>query len=240
MATSIDAIIDRQFRRWDLERNLGRRPDAPGEPPPIVHPLITVSREHGSAGSAIAASLADRFGYTLLHRDVIDRMCESTGYSRRLLEVLDDRSRSQMATWFDSMVGGQYFDSTDYVRALFTTLYSLARLGGVVVVGRGANFVVGPGRGFHIRVVAPRELRIRAIAERKGISLKDAAHEVAARDHERTEFVRRLFHRSGDDPLAYDVVVNAATAPPRQVAEWLETAARQKFETLQPLATPAR
>ncbi len=238
MAQSIDAIIDRQFRRWELERNIGRRPEM-HESHPAVHPLITISREHGSPGSAIAASLADRFGYTLLQRDVIDRMCQSTGYSRRLLEALDERSRSQMATWFDSMVGGLYFDSTDYVRALFTTLYSIARLGGVVIVGRGANFIVGPERGFHVRVVAPREERIRAIAERKGISVRDAAHEVATRDHERAEFVRRLFHRSADDPLAYDLVVNASGVAPRAVAEWLAQAARLKFERLRPLEAPA-
>ena len=240
MATSIDAIIDRQFRRWDLERSMGHRAESSHEITPAVHPLLTVSREHGSMGSAIAASLADRFGYTLLHRDVIDRMCESTGYSRRLLEALDDRSRSNMATWFDSMVGGLYFDSTDYVRALFTTLYSIARLGGVVIVGRGANFIVGSERGFHVRVVAPREARIRAIAERKGISPREAAHEVAARDHERAEFVRRLFHRSADDPLAYDLVVNSSGTSPRTVAEWLAVAARQKFERLVPLGAAAR
>jgi cytidylate kinase len=240
MATSIDAIIDRQFRRWELERSIGHRPEPEREGPAGAHPLITVSREHGSVGSAVAASLADRFGYTLLNRDVIDRMCQSTGYSRQLLEALDDRSRSQMATWFDSMVGGLYFDSTDYVRALFTTLYSIARLGGVVVVGRGANFIIGRDRGFHIRVVAPREDRIRAIAERKGVSLRDAAHEVAVRDHERSEFVRRMFHRSADDPLAYDLVINAAGASPRALAEWLAVAARQKFERLRPLEAPAR
>ena len=218
MATSIDAIIDRQFRRWELERSAGHRAESGHESIPNVHPVLTVSREHGSAGSAIAASLADRFGYTLLHRDVIDRMGQSTGYSRRLLESLDDRSRSNMATWFDSMVGGLYFDSTDYVRALFTTLYSIARLGGVVVVGRGANFIVGRDRGFHVRVVAPREERIRAIAERRGVGLREAAHEVAVRDHEREEFVRRLFHRSADDPLAYDIVINCAGTSPRAVA----------------------
>jgi cytidylate kinase len=240
MATSIDAIIDRQFRRWDLERNIAHRADSERDSAPGAHPLVTISREHGSVGGAVAASLADRLGCTLLHRDVIDRMCQSTGYSRRLLEALDDRSRSQMATWFDSMVGGLYFDSTDYVRALFTTLYSIARLGGVVIVGRGANFIVGRDRGFHVRVVAPREERIRAIAARKGVSLRDAAHEVATLDHERAEFVRRLFHRPIDDPLGYDLVVNAAGAAPREVAEWLSQAARRKFERLRPLEAPAR
>lgn len=239
MPTSIDVIIDRQFRRWDLERDIARRQASPRESAPTVHPLITVSREHGSMGSAIAACLADRFGYTLLDRNVIDRMCQSTGYSRRLLDALDERTRSNMATWFDSMVGGLYFDSTDYMRALFTTLYSIARLGGVVVVGRGANFVVGPERGFHVRVIAPREARIRAIAERKGLSLREATHEVTTCDHERSNFIRRLYHRSVDDPLAYDIVVNAANATPRATAEWIGAAAQSKFERLHPLEVPA-
>ena len=60
-------------------------------------PVITVSREHGSGGSRIAELLAKRFDYTLLHRDIIDRICNSSGARRQLVATLDEHAQSQIA-----------------------------------------------------------------------------------------------------------------------------------------------
>ena len=49
-----------------------------------------------------------------------------------------------VTSWFDSILVGNYVDSSDYVRALLKVVHSVAQLGGVVMVGRGANFIVGP------------------------------------------------------------------------------------------------
>jgi cytidylate kinase len=231
MPDSIDAIIDRQLVQWEHGRTAGELAATATAAPPL--PLLTVSREHGSNGGAIAARLAEHFGCTLLRRDALDRLATSA-YASRLLQSLDEDSRSRMGAWFDSVMGGVHADSITAVRALFTTLFALARLGGVVVVGRGASFVLGLERGFHVRIIAQREHRIRTIAERRGVSLREAAREIANRDHDRAEFVRRLFHRSVDDPLAYDATVNSTGASPEAITEWLAAAAQQKFERLRP------
>jgi hypothetical protein len=235
MTRSIDSIVDRQFRRWEMDLDITRRSRPQDTSPAVAHPVITVSRQHGSPGSEIAAQLAERFHYTLLHRDVIDRLCASTDYSRRLLEALDDHSQSQITTWVQSMLAGRYVDEGDYARALLRTVSTIARLGGVVVVGRGSNFIVGLANGFHVRVIAPREQRISALMASHGLSRRDAMRALEVTDHERARTVQRLFGRSVDDPLAYDVVVNPGEAPAHEVAEWLEGAARAKFKHLQSL-----
>lgn len=228
---TIDAIIDRQLRRWELERSLRHDAD-PESSGGALQPLLTISRQSGTHGDEIAASLAERFRYTLLNRDVIDRMCRSTGYTRRLVEALDEHARSQITHWIDSIFAGDYVDTGDYMRALVKTIFSIARLGGVVVVGRGANFIVGPKRGFHARIVAPRAARVDHLASERRLSRRDAERQLTIEDHEREEFIRRLFGRSADDPLGYDLVVNEAQARPDQIANWLEAAAREKFPRL--------
>src|SRR5437762_5000269 len=157
MGSSIDSIIDRQLRRWEHERQAFRATGPEPRPRPEIQPVITVSRHHGSSGSEIAAGLAERFGYTLLHRDIIDRMSEDAGLTRRLLESFDEHAPAELTSWFDSILVGTYVDASDYVRALLRVVHSVAQLGGAVVVGRGANFIIGPERGFHARIVAPRE-----------------------------------------------------------------------------------
>ena len=159
--SSIDNILDRQVRKWELEKAARPRERGPHDlHGPLAQPVLTVSRQRGSGGTILASRLAERFGYTLLHRDVIDRICESSGYKRRIVESLDGHARSQLQLWVESVLGGAYVDASDYVRALLEVIYSISQLGGVVVVGRGANFILGHERGFHLRVVAPREVRV--------------------------------------------------------------------------------
>jgi cytidylate kinase len=208
MPRYIEAIIDRQLRRWEHDRRLVAAGGVATEVRVVAQPIITISRQHGSRGKDLAARLAERFQYTLLHRDVIDRMSTSTGHQRRLLEALDEHSKSQLANWVDSMLSGKYLDESDYAVGLLKTVYSIAHLGGVVVVGRGVNFIVEPTRAVHLRVVAPLDQRIRNLMRRGNLSTEAAAREIKAMDEERAKFVRKLFHRSVDDPLAYDMILN--------------------------------
>lgn len=236
--SSTDALLDRQLRRWELERQSARARPAPGAAHP-AQPILTVSRQHGSAGARLAARLAERFDYTLLHRDLIDTICATTGHQRRLLASLDEHTRSEMTAWVTSLLAGQSVDAGDYVRALLETVRAVAELGGVVVVGRGANFIVGPAGGFHLRVVAPREQRVRVVAARRGISPRDAEREVDASDRERAAFIRKLYRRDIDDPLGYDLMVDLGALDEETALETVVTAAHGKFRALRAEARPA-
>ena len=208
MPRSIEELIDRQLRRWEQSRRSPATGSVATVTPIITQPIITISRQHGSRGKGLAIRLAERFQYTLLHRDVIDRISASTGHTLRLLEALDEHSRSQITTWVDAMLSGKYVDESDYAKGLLQTIHSIARLGGVVVVGRGANFIVEPGVGVHLRVVAPLEERVRHLMQWGSLTADAAAREIKEVDEERAKFVRRLFHRSVDDPVAYDMIIN--------------------------------
>ena len=230
---SIDSILDRQVRKWEVEKSApvhkhGSR-DRPGAP---VQPILTVSRQRGSGGTNLAERLAERFGYTLLHRDVIDRICESSGYKRRIVESLDGHARSQLQLWVESVLQGAYVDASDYLKALLEVIYSISQLGGVVVVGRGSNFILGHERGFHLRVVAPLEVRVRNLAGREGLAERDALREIEKSDRERTEWVRKACRRSIDDPLGYDLVINHLSISMESATSLVAAAAQEKFERL--------
>lgn len=237
---TIDSILDRQVRKWELERTAHLHESGPHDRARrLCQPVLTVSRQRGSGGTILAERLAQRFGYTLLHRDIIDRIVESAGYKRRIVESLDGHARSQLQLWFESVVQGAYVDAGDYVKALLEVIYSISELGGVVVVGRGANFILGHDRGFHIRVVAPREVRVRNLVTREGMSERDARHEIEKADHERDAWVRQVFGRSADDPLAYDLVVNHLSISMEAATTLVAAAAQEKFERLRLGAAPA-
>jgi cytidylate kinase len=231
--TSKDNLLDRQIRKWELERAAkARQEGARDSRGALVEPVVTVSRERGSGGTILAGKLAERFGYTLLHRDIIDRICESSGYKRRIVESLDGHAKSQLQLWFESMLQGTCVDASDYVKALLEVIYSISHLGGVVVVGRGANFILGPERGFHLRIVAPREVRVRNLITRESYAERDALREIEHRDRERAEFVRKVYGRAIDDPLGYDLVINNLSISLEAATSLVAAAAQEKFERL--------
>ncbi len=207
MSTSIEAIIERQLKRWELERNKKSEAEKNGQKHHF-QPIVTVSRQRGSQGSFLAGKIAERLGYQLLHREIIDQICNSSGYRRKVVESLDDHVRSKIELWFEGIFKGSYVDASDYFRHLHRVIMSIAEHGGVVVVGRGANFILPPVRGFNLRIVASLPARIENLIKYLELSREEAEREIRESDKARNDFIRARFGKNIDDPQAYDFVLN--------------------------------
>ncbi len=57
MSSSIDSIINRQLRKWELEQSQLSESD---KDQLIIPSIITISRQKGSRGSYFASRLAER------------------------------------------------------------------------------------------------------------------------------------------------------------------------------------
>ena len=218
--TSIEAIINRQLLKWELER---RQAEEEAKVKRQLLPVVTVARQTGSRASYFASRLAQKLGYQRMHREIIDAICKSSGYRKRIIESLDSRFRSELAVMVEAAFTGQSVDHADYVQHLYRVILSVSRLGGVVVMGRGSNFILGPDRGVHIRVVCPREKRIENLIKYKNLTRPQAIEAIEESDRTRQEFVAKVFHRDMNDPHAYDVVFNSSFI---DVEEMVEAAMR--------------
>ena len=125
--TSIEAIINRQFLRWEQEQKVQPRLEPLKELP---LPIVTVSRQSGSRGSYFASRLAQKLGYQRIHREVIDAVATSSGYRTRLLEALDENFRSELEVLVEAVLTGQSVDNVDYANQLCKVVLSMSRLGG--------------------------------------------------------------------------------------------------------------
>jgi len=227
--TSIEAIINRQLLKWELERK-ETEPAAPGRVPPA--PIITISRQTGSRGSYFGSRLALRLGYQRLHREAIDLICRSSGFQKRIIESLDDHFRSRLELMVEAMVTGQAVDNSDYSQHLCKTVLLMSQLGGVVLMGRGGNFILGPECGFHLRVVCPKEKRIENLVKYKQITPEEAARTISESDSARRKFVARLFDREIDDPHHYDLVLNSALLDVEEMVDTALVAIKAKMSKL--------
>lgn len=227
--TSMEAIINRQLLKWEVEKK--EPPEQPADRPKPV-PIITISRETGSRGSYFGSRLAQRIGYQRLHREAIDAICRSSGYRRRIIESLDESFRSRLELMVESILTGQAVDHSDYSQHLCQVVLSMSSLGGVVMMGRGGSFILGPKRGFHIRVVSPKEKRVENLMKYKQLEAGEAVKEIEQSDRARKQFISSLYHADINDPHHYDLVMNSALIDVEEMVDTTVVAIDAKMNKL--------
>jgi cytidylate kinase len=222
-------MINRQILRWELEKKQEDR-DEESRSSPV--PIITISRQTGSRGSYFGSRLAQRLGYQRLHREAIEFVCNSTGYRRRIIESLDGHFRGRLELLVESILTGQAVDMSDYARQLCQVVLAMSELGGVVLIGRGGNHILGPKRGFHIRVICPRGKRIENLIKYKQMDTVAATEQIDQSDRDRKMFVKELFNCDIDDPDHYDMVINSALIDIEEMVEIANLAIKAKMDKL--------
>jgi len=197
---SIQKLINDELSQW--QKNKAKKEEEP------AITVITVSREIGSGGTTIAVNLAKELGFTLYHQEIVQEMAESANISKKLVETLDKRGLSWLEETIASIVNERHLWPEEYLRHLMKVVGTIGRHGKAVIVGRGANFILPPDRILRIRVIAPKEKRVRAVAKREKISEAEAEKKVLRADADRRSFMRKYFYVDVADPFNYDVVIN--------------------------------
>lgn len=196
--------------------------------------VITISNRYGSGAIAIAHLVAQRLGYEYVDEQlpvvVAKRLmtspaavesAENTGksMSERLLRALESGTpelRGQPAASFDE----------ECLREVQEAVREYAAHGNAVIVGRGANAILGR-RPDVLRVFmdAPRDWRIRHIMEGHGVDEKTAAAEVDRIDRARTEYMRAYYGLTWTALENYDLCVDTSRYGPEGSAAIIVTAA---------------
>lgn len=206
--TSIEALVNRQLMRLAVKQQSVTTPRQPpaGQSPPLR--VITVSRQTGSGGRSIARSLAESTGMEFVDRQILDYIAQNSGARDKLIDSLDERTRSGIDLWVEGILRGRYIDRSEYTHLLVQSMTAMAEHGDAVILGRAGNVILGPRGGLHVRVVAPREVRVANLVNHKGMSLAQAEHHVRLSDEERSTFYRKQFGADIDNSADYHVVIN--------------------------------
>ena len=188
--------------------------------------IITVSRKVGSWGETISKLAAEKLGYRVVTPEEF----------HRLAEACDSDFKKACSVFETEMPGGmieRFFLREPAYTSLFEALnFELAAGGDVVIWGRGAQIVLADQPGvFHVRVVAPFELRVRRIMERDSLDYEVAAGAVKRFDRQRRTMIEAIYHKDRSDWGLYDLVINTA-----HIAN--ETAANMIFEAVKNIAMP--
>lgn len=170
-------------------------------------PLIAISRLPGCGGYAVALGTADRMGFGLFDRELLEEVARRSHMSVSRVRFLDERVRPMIDEMIESLVlpGCQ---SENYFRHLSRALRSIVERGRAVILGRGASFILPPKTCLRVLLVAPLKARIRNLAERTGLSIAQARDRICRVEEDRRAFIMKHFRRDMTDPTHYDIVLN--------------------------------
>lgn len=182
-----------------------------------TRPAITISRQTGAGGHAIAVRLAECLQalspkgsppWTVFDRNLIEQVLKDHQLPERLAEHLPEDTASQLEDILDDLLGLRP-DSWTLVHETAETILRLALLGHVILIGRAAAVVTARlPHVLHVRLVAPFEQRVERVRLDRKITRKEAEEVVRREDRGRARYWKRYYGADIDDPLLYHLVLN--------------------------------
>ena len=186
--------------------------------------VITFSREPCSGGTQIAESVAAKLGYKLVGKKTIEEVLLQYGL------VGFDAAYDSMPNFWT-----RFDEETNQVVMMFNrVVLAMAKLGNVVIMGRGAFKVLAPYRDvLHVRVKSPFQYRLATFMERYSNFDEDRAKSALAEaDKLRTSFLEIHYGVKWDSMSLFDLVIDTGKIPPRSAVSLVVKATKSIRDTI--------
>ena len=175
--------------------------------------IITIGRQHGSNGHAVAETLAKRLNIPCYSKEIVDRTARDSNFSHEVIRSYDEKRISPFiapSTHFFGMDEG-FRLNMQVASAQFDAIRTLADEGDAIFVGRCADYILRQ-RSDLVRVFIMGDLpfRIRTLMERKGITEDQAKKLIKEVDKDRASYYRYYTDQLWGETENYDLCLNAA------------------------------
>ena len=151
----------------------------------------------------------ERFGdrITALLGRVLERAAVSGDYDLGVgIETLPE-TYHELAGESSSRV--QRINDQLFIDATREVVRNLAQAGHVVIIGRGANVILGDTPGvLHVGMLAPMSRRVQTIMEREHLDEAGAAAYLEGLEEARVKFFQKFFKVSPHEPTLYHIMLD--------------------------------
>ncbi len=201
-------------------------------------PFITISRQAGAGGNALAAALEQKI--QKLQTEPLFRgwqvyghqLCEIVAQDPKLRDLVDSLRRIEYHSQAEDMIaqlihGGSSQDLV--VKKMFHLIRTFAIHGKVIFVGRGSTHLTQDlPLGIHVRLEASMESRIKRMMADFGPDEKKVRQVIEEKDKAKAVLVKTFFNKDVGNPLLYDVQWNTDRVSIDEIAKILIEMIRDK------------
>jgi cytidylate kinase len=217
---------------------------APFEP----RPFVTLSRETCAGATTVGQLLAKELDVTLglgdwlfMDKNLITAALTQHHRPAGIAAHLSEVRQSEITAIVGELIG-LHPPLWDLEQEVLESMLQWATIGRVILVGWGSGFVTHkmPG-GFHVRLVAPLETRVKRMAAMLGCDETSALAKIREADRGRHRYLKTRFSMDSEDAHLYDMVINTGRVSAETVAKTIALAMAQRRETARqtPTAIPA-
>ena len=215
-------ILDHEKRQLKLKKTKIKQVE--------IAPAITVSRKIGAGAVEVADILAEKLGYRVVDREILDHMAKEKEIRRETIEFFDERYPGKMSELASMLFGEKSFVMSDYIQNFVRAVFTFADMGSTIFVGRGIHLILPRERVLAVRVISSNEHRIQRLSRILDVGEKDAETIIGRVDQEQRDFFKKAFGKKDASPYEFDLVINCDfISEPQGIAEIAAQAFKQKF-----------
>jgi cytidylate kinase len=208
-----------------------------------LYPCITISRQTGSGSKPVCEKLIkimDEYSefegvkWAFFDRSLIEKVLEDLHLPGQISGYMPEGKYKHLTSAVNELLGLKPAEWT-IIHKTTETILQLARMGNVVIVGRGANIITSKLKNtFHVRLIASLEKRVEHIKSLLHISEKEALTHIKKEDENRKQYLKSYFRVDIEDPLLYHMTVNTDLLTHESAAYLIAEAVVLKFSHLFP------
>lgn len=186
---------------------------------------VTLSRLCGARAIPIGHCLAERLSavggggpWAVFDDNLVKQILADHDLPQRLARFMPEDVPSLVDDALCELLGVHPSDWTMFQHTA-DTIYRLAALGRVVIVGRGGHRITcGMPSVLHVRLVGGLDRRVVYMRRALGFGEAEARNHVQKTDRARRRYVMAHFDRDIENPLDYDLVLNTDSLSDEEAA----------------------
>ena len=202
--------------------------------------VVTIARQLGASGEAVANRLADALGWRLLDRALVERIArelevapEQVEANTERVEHFVERLGLYLSESFPESLGGVRIALSPEAtaKAARRIVAEAAAEEPAVIVGHGAQCILrGAADTFHVLLHAPLAARVARVKAHFELDERHALERVRRSDADRRAYVREHFGEDWLDPALYHLSVDTARFGVEGTAELIWEATNRVFQ----------
>lgn len=168
--------------------------------------IVTIAREHGSAGKRIGQLVAEKLGVPCYYKELTALAAKESGLAKEFVSGINSDANAVMRELYLSTSAVQ-----QAITAQDKAINHIANQGSCVIIGRAADYVLR-GRENLVRVFihAPKDYRVKKVMEMYGDSEQEGRKSIARSDAARSAYYKSISGQEWGDPHQYELSVDSS------------------------------
>lgn len=173
--------------------------------------VITITRQFGSMGRAIAQKLSEILKIELYDRDIVEMTAQKTGMPISTISYMEERASRYSFSKFPLGDDSSAEKRDEIFRVQKQIILDKADAGNCIIVGRCSDAILADAPNhFHVYTYAPYEKRLENCINLLGMTPDEAVRMIRDVDKARNEYHKKYAGFLPDNPLHKDLMINSS------------------------------